>query len=160
MKTQDAMRAGIWSEWRGLADHEGEEEFSYYRRYSMMSRQRAYAAEGEEREVIDGYLRNEVALGKAGAAELLAAASELLEGRFAAELRRCRVRRLSAVMQAEGVEWIDLLKVHLQRAELDVLRGVDEEDWQRIGQVVMEVHDREGGRGRVQEVVALLERQG
>ena len=144
----------------GLSDHEGEEEFSYYRGYSMMSGQREYAAEWEEREVIEGYLRNELALGKAGAGELLAAAGELLAGRFAAELRRCRVRRLSAVMQAEGVEWIDLLKVDVQRAELDVLRGVDEEDWGRIGQVVMEVHDRAGGRGRVREVVELLARQG
>ncbi len=144
----------------GLSDHNGSEEFSYYPRYSMMSGQRAYAAAGEEREVIDGYLRNEAALGRAGAGELLAQAEELLAGRFEAEVRECRVRRLSEVMRAEGVEWIDLLKVDVQRAELDVLRGVETADWERIGQVVLEVHDREGGGGRVQEVLELLRGQG
>ncbi|TQJ23636.1 FkbM family methyltransferase [Micromonospora sp. A202] len=40
---------------------------------------------------------------------------------------------------------IALLKVDVERAELEVLRGVEAADWPRIGEVVAEVHD-EGGR--------------
>jgi hypothetical protein len=38
-----------------------------------------------------------------------------------------------------------LLKVDVERAELDVLRGVREEHWPLVRQVAMEVHDGGGG---------------
>jgi len=43
-----------------------------------------------------------------------------------------------------------------------VLRGIDDEDWPRIRQIVTEVHDREGEQtlGRVQEISELLKEQG
>ena len=43
---------------------------------------------------------------------------------------------------------------------MDVLQGVRDEDWQRIEQVVMEVHDVEGGAtaGRIEEITALLKK--
>ena len=34
---------------------------------------------------------------------------------------------------------VSLLKVDVERAELDVLRGITREDWNNIHQVVMEV---------------------
>ena len=57
---------------------------------------------------------------------------------------------------------VDLLKVDVQRAEMDVLAGIDDEDWAAIRQVVLEVHDRAGGptAGRVQAVVKLLAAHG
>ncbi|MGY4101479.1 FkbM family methyltransferase [Nocardia sp. R16R-3T] len=51
---------------------------------------------------------------------------------------------------------IGLLKVDVERAELDVLRGIAEADWRRIHAVVAEVHDRDG---RLREVCELLGRQ-
>jgi len=52
------------------------------------------------------------------------------------------LRRLSDVIATEGVERIDLLKIDVQRAELDVL-SIESEDWAKIQQM-MEVHDVEG----------------
>ncbi|WP_433599266.1 FkbM family methyltransferase [Nocardia sp. CA-135953] len=52
---------------------------------------------------------------------------------------------------------IGLLKVDVERAELDVLHGITEADWRRIHAVVAEVHDRDG---RLREVRELLGRQG
>nr|QEO73750.1 AMP-dependent synthetase and ligase [uncultured bacterium] len=136
----------------GLSDGEREEEFSYYPRYTMMSGQRRYAdAEGEV-SVITRYLENERAGGSREAGELLANSHALLEGRFEERRERCRLRRLSEVMREEGVAWVDLLKVDVQRAESDVLRGLDAESWARVGQVVMEVHDDAAGGGRVREL--------
>jgi FkbM family methyltransferase len=53
----------------------------------------------------------------------------------------CEMRTLSEVVSEYGVGRIDLLKVDVEKAELDVLHGIDREDWPKIRQVVVEVHD-------------------
>ncbi|MDO0931196.1 FkbM family methyltransferase [Streptomyces sp. DG2A-72] len=55
------------------------------------------------------------------------------------------VTTVSDLMSEQDLRSVALLKVDVERAELDVLRGVDAADWPRIGAVVAEVHD-EGGR--------------
>ena len=57
----------------------------------------------------------------------------------------CEVKPLSLVLEEQQIERIDLLKVDVERAELDVLAGIEERHWPAIRQVVAEVHD-EGGR--------------
>ncbi|MEV4237432.1 MULTISPECIES: FkbM family methyltransferase [unclassified Nocardia] len=52
---------------------------------------------------------------------------------------------------------IGLLKVDVERAELEVLRGITDADWRCIHAVVAEVHDLEG---RLQEVRELFDRHG
>jgi FkbM family methyltransferase len=54
---------------------------------------------------------------------------------------RCEMRTLSEVISEHGIDRIDLLKVDVEKAELDVLHGIDGKDWQKIQQVVVEVHD-------------------
>src|SRR6185312_11479270 len=58
-----------------------------------------------------------------------------------------------------GVQWQEL-KIDVQRAEWDVLQGLEAEDWERIGQVVLEVHDWEGGSGRAAAIGELLQAKG
>ena len=59
--------------------------------------------------------------------------------------RICRLTRLSTIIADRGNERIDLLKVDVEGGEWDVLRGIDEADWEKIRQVVVEVHDSEAG---------------
>jgi FkbH-like protein len=47
-------------------------------------------------------------------------------------------------VKEHGVQRIDLLKVDAEKSELGVLRGIDEEVWGIIRQIVIEVHDQEG----------------
>jgi FkbM family methyltransferase len=54
---------------------------------------------------------------------------------------RCEMRTLSEVISEYGVGRIDLLKVDVEKAELDVLNGIDGKDWPKIQQVAVEVHD-------------------
>jgi len=54
------------------------------------------------------------------------------------------MKTMSAFMKEESIDRVDLLKIDVERAEADVLRGISEEDWPRIRQVVAEVHDIEG----------------
>jgi len=63
---------------------------------------------------------------------------------------------IAEVVEAERVECIDLLKVDVEGAELDVLRGVGPA-WPKVRQVVLEGHDIDG---RLAEVTAILEAAG
>jgi len=56
-----------------------------------------------------------------------------------------------------AVERIDLLKVDVEKSELDVLLGIEGQDWPKIKQVVVEVHDLEQ---RVKKITALLKEHG
>ncbi|MEO6196445.1 MAG: non-ribosomal peptide synthase/polyketide synthase [Thermoanaerobaculia bacterium] len=146
----------------GLSDGERVERFTFYPRYTMMSGQSLYARPDSEVEVVKRYLENQRAAGSAEASVLIEEAEALLAGRFEGRMIEARLRRLSDVLRETGIERIDLLKVDVQRAELDVLRGIDDADWERIDQVVMEVHDAPGdeSEGRVPEILALLADRG
>jgi FkbM family methyltransferase len=67
---------------------------------------------------------------------------ESLEGRYLTEILTCELRTLSSVLREERLDQVDLLKVDVERAELEVLEGILEEDWPAIGQIVAEVHDQ------------------
>jgi FkbM family methyltransferase len=69
----------------------------------------------------------------------------------------CQMRTLSEVISEYGVGRIDLLKVDVEKAELDVLNGITGEDWPKIQQVVVEVHDLDH---RVEATTKLLRAAG
>lgn len=146
----------------GLAAADGELSFTYYPGYSMMSGVSAYADSASEVEVIKRYLANERDQGLLDRDTLLDRADELLDERLRGEALRSEVRRLSDVIDDEQVQRIDLLKIDVQRAELDVLKGIDARHWAMIRQVVMEVHDGTGTatEGRLADIVALLAAEG
>jgi FkbM family methyltransferase len=139
----------------GIADAERTARFTFYPNSPGMSSFHADAE--EEREVLRRMMDREREEGVEGMDALLEFADELLDERFRAVELECRLRPLSAVIREEGVERIDLLKVDVQKAELDVLRGVADEDWPRIRQVVMEVHDLDG---RLATIEAMLRERG
>ncbi|CBJ26263.1 amino acid adenylation domain protein [Ectocarpus siliculosus] len=69
----------------------------------------------------------------------------------------CSVRTVSWAMAALGVDKIDLLKIDVEGAELDVLLGIEQQDWPKIKQVVAEVHPV---GDRVPRACELLRRHG
>lgn len=83
-----------------------------------------------------------------------------LAGVIAWHLRRgsarvkCELRTVSAVMREQGLDRVDLLKVDCEGAELDVLLGVEDADWPRIGAVVAEVADVDGRLAAVRDLLA------
>lgn len=54
----------------------------------------------------------------------------------------CPLTSVSSLMREQGLARVDLLKVDVERAELEVLQGVAPADWPRVRQVVAEVHGR------------------
>jgi FkbM family methyltransferase len=75
--------------------------------------------------------------------------------RMASETEKveCPVRTVSEMIRQEGVQRIDLLKVDVEKAELDVLEGVAPSDWVLIRQVVVEVHDLDGRLARITDLL-------
>lgn len=75
----------------------------------------------------------------------------------AADTVYCEARTLSEAMQELGVERIDLLKVNVEGAELDVLDGIADDDWRRIRKIVLEL---DHFSSRTADTVARLEARG
>jgi hypothetical protein len=71
---------------------------------------------------------------------------------------QCPVKTLSQVMDECQIEQIDLLKIDAERAELDILRGIERRHWPVIRQLILEVHYPHGPR--YDELVQLLQSQG
>jgi FkbM family methyltransferase len=83
-----------------------------------------------------------------------------LPARWVARLHRGRaitvaVERLSTYL--DDARAVDLLKIDVEGAELDVLLGIEARHWPLIHQVVMELQDLDG---RLDEVCGLLARHG
>jgi FkbM family methyltransferase len=123
----------------GLSRSAGSAELTFYPHSSGMSS--FYPDEREEKAALRTLIRNEAAQGKEGVADVLRYEDELLEQRFRSETWSCPLRTLSEVIRECSVPRIDLLKIDVEKSELDVLAGLEEEDWGKVEQAVLEVHD-------------------
>jgi FkbM family methyltransferase len=132
----------------GLAAQTGSTQFTFYPKASAMSGR--YADLGEDEQLAREALKNHPAL-------LAQHADELMEGRFDSEQVECSLRTVSEVLKDQQLERIDLLKIDVEKSELDVLHGINHEDWKKIKQVVVEVHDKDG---RLQIIRDLFEGHG
>ena len=80
-----------------------------------------------------------------------------LETAFQIERITCQLKTISEIIQEHQIERIDLLKIDVEKSELDVLLGIEAQDWQKIEQIVVEVHDLEH---RLQKITTLLKEHG
>jgi FkbM family methyltransferase len=126
-----------------------ESEFTLYPQNSVMSGQ--FADRSEDLAVLKGYL-----LAAPGSAET-AQVDRLAESSMTAQRRRVPVVTLTEVAALHELDHIDLLKIDVEKAELEVLAGIADALWPRIARVVMEVHDLDG---RVAHVVEVLRSKG
>ncbi|MEU6084005.1 FkbM family methyltransferase [Streptomyces sp. NPDC047108] len=76
-----------------------------------------------------------------------------LRGMRQLETHQVKVRPLSSVLDEQGIQHIDLLKVDVEGAEIDVLRGIGEQHWPLVRQVVVEVEHWERNRDTVCEIL-------
>lgn len=136
----------------GLSNRPANASFTFYPNSSGMSS--FYADREEERENLRAILLNQVRQGAAGVEQLMRHADDLLDERLKAQTFECRLRTLSDVIAEERVERIDLMKIDVQKSELDVLEGVGDDDWPKIRQLVVEVHDTDGRLERARELLA------
>ncbi|UCH95358.1 MAG: amino acid adenylation domain-containing protein [Candidatus Aminicenantes bacterium] len=83
--------------------------------------------------------------------------NDLLEERLTVKQFICPTKTLSQLIRENGVKQIDLLKVTAEKSELEVLKGIKDEDWAKILQLVLEVDNVDG---RLEGIKNLVESHG
>jgi len=66
---------------------------------------------------------------------------------------KCRLKSISSIIDEYGIKHIDLLKVDAEKCEIDILKGIEDKDWHKIKQLVMELHSLDS---RISEDIRLL----
>jgi amino acid adenylation domain-containing protein/FkbM family methyltransferase len=120
----------------GLSRENTSAELTFFKGLSLLSG--FYADAATERSVVENYVFNQQIQGvdeERPEAEVRA----LIDERLKATTVSAQLRTLSSIISEEGIERIDLLKINVEKSELDVLLGIGPDDWPRIRQVVIEV---------------------
>ena len=136
----------------GISDQNKSSTLTYYPNFSIGSSR--FADPLEARDVIKAFLTNTQQLPAVEQSTLSEAlVDELLDEKLTSQEIVCEFRTISSVIAEYDIENIDLLKVDVEKSEVEVLAGIAAEDWVKIQQIVIEVH----GRDRLELVVPLLE---
>jgi FkbM family methyltransferase len=132
--------------------------FTYYPGYSILSG--AYANQKEDSQIfISGAERQWRTAGKKQKEMPERIKELLLDNALGKKVEHeCKLTTISSIVTKENISQIDLLKVDVEKSELDILDGIDPEDWSKIKQIVMEVHDFKGGLS--EKIDALLKEKG
>jgi amino acid adenylation domain-containing protein/FkbM family methyltransferase len=138
----------------GLSDKAKNTTFTFFPGFSLLSG--FYADAQAEKEVVKTFMINQQKTGVSEMTELVEQADAILEERFTPQSFNAELRTVSSVIEQADIESIDLLKINVEKSELDVLLGINERDWQKIKQIVLEVDVQEN----LPTIISLLERHG
>lgn len=132
----------------GISCQAGEARFSYYPRLSCASSMYPDNSDGEVRRgrqyILDQMRQKVGVLGKP--LQLVPRSIQELVAECARRFYRrevfvvCTLRTISDIILEYELDRIDLLKIDAERAEVQILDGIDLEHWPRIRQAVVEVH--------------------
>lgn len=142
----------------GLADTSEMATFTYYPLMTMMSSIDADMA--EDREIIKNVLFQDH-LDEGESASISAEdLDNIATAALTSEQITCQMKTLSECIREEDLTSIDLVKMDVEKSELAVLKGIAEEDWAKIRQLIVEVHDFQNTGGLRQEIEELLQSHG
>lgn len=80
-------------------------------------------------------------------------ADALLASKYRAVQVECPVRSLTDIIAERHITSIDLLKIDAEKSELQVLRGLSEDGWTMVRQIVAEVQDVNGSMAAFVELL-------
>jgi FkbH-like protein/FkbM family methyltransferase len=126
----------------GVSDKPKTATFTFYEKSSVFSG--FNPNESEDREAIQTVVRNmlnrELSMGDSVEEYV----SELTANRFGYQTHECRVTSISDIIRENQINEIDLLKIDAEKSELDIINGIEDSDWPKIDQIVIEIHDKTG----------------
>ncbi|HEY6784717.1 MAG TPA: amino acid adenylation domain-containing protein, partial [Gemmatimonadales bacterium] len=137
----------------GLSREDRTAELTFFEGLSLLSG--FYADPATEREVVKNYVYNQQAEGLAGG-DFAADVGAVIDNRMRAKTVTAQLRTLSSFIAEQGLDRIDLLKINVEKSELDLLRGLSPTDWPKVRQLVIEVDQQED----LEPITTLLEGQG
>jgi FkbM family methyltransferase len=137
----------------GLSRDERTAELTFFEGLSLLSG--FYADAATERDVVKSYVFNqqdESQRTENWATEI----GTLIDDRLQSRTVTASLRTLSGYIAEASIDRIDLLKINVEKSELDVLQGIGAGDWDKIRQLVIEVDLSQN----LEPITSLLERQG
>ena len=126
----------------GLAEAPSDSSpFTYYNHVSLISGR--YADTIEDKATVRAFAQSE--LDSAGQ-ELISdkQMSEMIDERLESTQIQVPLRTMSEVISNEGLSRISLVKIDVERSELDVLAGIQDMHWPLIDRFALEVHNIDG----------------
>ncbi|MGD2084878.1 MAG: amino acid adenylation domain-containing protein [Candidatus Aminicenantes bacterium] len=144
----------------GLSSEAGEAVFTYYPHNTVLSGR--FADKQQEMKTVGAFLRNQPGQPLPHTDKQESTLSphqvrELLLDRLTAYQLKCPMKPLSQIIKENGIQCIDLLKIDAEKSEQAVLAGIREQDWPKIRQLAIEVHNIDG---RLDTIIRLLETHG
>ena len=138
----------------GLSSREATAPLTFFEGFSLFS---GFHADAEtEKTVVKTFMRNQYERGEQGMESLLEQADELLETRFTSKSFLVPMRTLSSIIAEQGISHIDLLKINAEKSEWEILQGIEEKDWVKIRQIVVEVDLNQN----LQDILDAMEQHG
>lgn len=128
----------------GVSDKSGQEILTYYPGYSILSGFKVIEEENKAllRAGINNQLKN---LNPNKVNDREGFLDFLSKGKLENPINyKCEMVSLSEIIKKYNVQKIDLLKIDAEKCEVEIINGVTENDWNKIKQVVIEVHDFDG----------------
>lgn len=138
----------------GLADESKTVTFTYYPHLSCMSGY--YADEKADRETLSLILQHQQEE-RPELAPLTSYIDQIADDRTRSESFVCRLRTVSEIIAEHEIAQIDLLKIDVEKSELDVLHGIADRDWPKVRNIVIEAHEVDG---QLQRLTTLLQNRG
>jgi FkbH-like protein/FkbM family methyltransferase len=141
----------------GVSDRPGNGRLTFYPNSSVFSSFHADPVEDRRaiQAVAENMLRKELGTTAEAVGEY---ARDLTTARLERQVFECPLVGVSDIIRRNALTRVDLLKVDAEKSELEILRGIEENHWPLIGQVVVEVHD--SSRKTLEAVKEILERRG
>jgi FkbH-like protein/FkbM family methyltransferase len=141
----------------GVSDKPKTATLTFYEKSSVFSG--FHADEAEDREAIQTVVRNTLNSETSVAGEAVQQyVNELTADRLRRTTHECRMTSVSELIREHQIDKIDLLKIDAEKSELDIIKGIDDRDWPKIAQLVIEIHDPT--REAVKRIEELLTKQG
>ncbi len=134
----DAYGANVHALNIGVSDASKTATFTFYEKSSVFSG--FHSDETEDREAIQAIVRNMLSKSIPGES-VEEYVKELTAGRMARKSYECQLKSLSDIIRENRIDKIDLLKIDAEKAEVDIIEGIEDQDWPKIKQIVLEIHD-------------------
>jgi FkbH-like protein/FkbM family methyltransferase len=124
----------------GVSDKARTATFTFYEKSSVFSG--FHSDEAEDREAIKSVVRNMLNNASIADESVEEYVNELTADRLRRTTHECQLTSVSDVIREHQIDRIDLLKIDAEKSELDIIKGIDDRDWPKIAQIVIEIHDR------------------
>ncbi len=124
---------------KGVSNKNEDATFTYYPNYSILS---GFNADPEkDQRTIKAGIKTKESSNKLEEDITNAIVSAKLKDK---QEFTCRLTTISDIIREYNIEKIDLLKVDAEKSEWEILEGIVDDDWEKIQQMVMEVHETNG----------------